>query len=264
MRVLAMLMLSVSLTAMAQNYKLGPSDEFKVTVLELNDMSGQYQVDSGGNVNLPYVGQLSVMNKTLEEVRELLAEKLIKADLVKEPQVIVDITAVNYKPISVIGAVQNPGKLDKVVQATNLVDVLTRAGGVAERAGDTILVMRTSEVTNLTATLKISYEDLLIKGDPHLNIPIQFGDTINIPIEKPVLISILGEITKPGEYEFKSNSEVSLLRVIAMAGGFTDFAKRHKVAVRRNGEELKVDVRAIQEKGAPDFLMQDGDIVSVP
>ncbi len=264
MRLLAMCMLSVSLAALAQNYRLGPSDEFKVTVIELNDMSGAYQVDSSGNVNLPYLGQVSVMNKTLSEVRDLLGEKLSKADLVKEPQVLIDITSVNYKPISVIGEVNNPGKLNKVVQVTNLVDVLTRAGGVAERAGDTILIMRTSEVTNLTATLKISYEDLLIKGDPHLNIPIQFGDTVNIPVAKPVRVSILGEISKPGEYEFKANSGVSLLRVIAMAGGFTDFAKRHKIAVRRNGEEIKVDVRAIQEKGAADFLMQDGDIVSVP
>lgn len=264
MRTLVMLMaLTMGFTAHAQNYKLGPSDLLKIAVIELNDMAGEYRVDTQGNVTLPYLGQMSVYHLTVDQVRSTLAEQLAKQELVTDPQVLVDLMEVNYRPVNVIGAVQNPGKLNKVFQNITLVDAITRAGGVQENAGDIILIMRTAD-NGFTETLKVSYQELLIEGRPYLNIPIYAGDTINIPVEKPMLISVLGEVSKPGEYEFKSTSRATLLRVIASAGGFTDFAKRHKVAVRRNGKETRVDVRAIVEDGAPDFVMEDGDIVSVP
>lgn len=258
-----LIFMTTGVSALAQNYQLGPSDLLKISVIELEDLAGEYRVDSQGNLSLPYLGQFSVFHLTVSELRSELAKQLTDQDLVNEPQVLIDLLEINYRPINVIGAVNNPGKLTKVFQNINLVDAITRAGGLQDNAGDTILIMRTS-TTGFTETLKVSYRELLIQGKAFLNIPIFAGDTINVPIEKPMYISVLGEVNKPGEFDFKSTARVTLLRVIASAGGFTDFAKRHKVAVRRDGKEIKVDVRAIQEEGKADFVMQDGDIVSVP
>lgn len=263
MRRLFLTLLIFSQPTLAQNYQLGPSDLLKIAVIELEDMSGEYRINNQGELNLPYLGLFQVLNKTVSQVRQELVEKITSEDLVKQPQVFVDLLEVNWRPINVIGAVKTPGKLEKVYQHITLVDALTRAGGLQDNAGDSILIMRTTP-EGFSETLSISYVELLIEGDPHLNIPILAGDTINIPIEEPLLVSILGEINKPGEFEFKSNSKVTLLRVIASAGGFTDFAKRHKVAVRRGGKEEKVDVRAIQQGKAADYVMEDGDIVSIP
>lgn len=251
-----------SLTLFAQNYQVGPSDLIRVTIVELEDVTGEYRIDNQGNLNLPYLGQVSVSDQTITQIRDHLASEFGK-DLVNNPQVFVDLVEVNWRPINVIGAVNTPGKLQKVYQNITLVDAITHAGGLQEKAGDTILIMRATP-DGITETLKVSYEELLIEGKSFLNIPIYAGDTINIPIDKPIRISVLGEVSRPDEYEFSSKTKVSLLRVIASAGGFSDFAKRNKVVVRRNGEEIKVDVRAIMEDGAKDFMMEDGDIVAVP
>jgi polysaccharide export outer membrane protein len=200
----------------------------------------------------------------LSELRELIVTDLQKR-FVNDPQVFVDLVEANYRPISVIGAVNTPGNLKDVFSDLTLVEVITRAGGIAENAGDDILIMRKTP-DNLTKTLKISYTELW--NDADLNIPIMPGDTINIPISKPVVVSVLGEVNRPGQFEFKERDRVTLLRIIAAAGGFTDFARRNRVVVRRmvNGKSIenKIDVRAIQEKGDPDFVLKHNDIVSVP
>jgi polysaccharide export outer membrane protein len=62
-------------------------------------------------------------------------------------------------------------------------------------------------------------------------------------------ISVLGEVRKPDIY--KVQRQVTVLEAIAMAGGFTDFAKRSKVLVIRNSptgpQRFRVDVKQLVE-----------------
>jgi polysaccharide export outer membrane protein len=224
-------MLLAATPLLAQNYRLGPGDLLKISVIELQDVAADYKIDNQGNLNLPYLGLLKVQDKTTMELREEIITKLSER-FVNEPQVFVDLLEINWRPISVIGAVNLPGRLKGVNPNINLVEAITLAGGVLENAGDTILVMRTPD-SGIPETLKISYQELLIEGKPFLNIPVMAGDTINIPVERPTVISVIGEVNKPGELEFPSSSRVTLLRVLAAAGGFTDYARRNKVSIRR-------------------------------
>src|SRR5262245_12129356 len=45
-------------------------------------------------------------------------------------------------------------------------------------------------------------------------------------------VSVLGEVKKPGRYDFKSQATV--LDAIAMAGGLSDFAARSRITILRN------------------------------
>lgn len=66
-------------------------------------------------------------------------------------------------------------------------------------------------------------------------------------------VSVLGEVKTPGVYKIKVRATV--LDAIAMAGGFTEYAKRDKVTVIRPGssgeqKRVKVDVeQLLKEKG---------------
>ncbi len=55
-------------------------------------------------------------------------------------------------------------------------------------------------------------------------------------------VSVLGQVRKPDRYRIKQR--ITVLDAIALAGGFTDFAKRDKITIIRNsgGQENKITV----------------------
>ena len=63
-------------------------------------------------------------------------------------------------------------------------------------------------------------------------------------------------------------ARVTLLQVIAMAGGMTDYARAKKVVVKRESEgiftEFKLNVKDIKSGKEPDFTIEPNDIVIVP
>jgi polysaccharide export outer membrane protein len=85
---------------------------------------------------------------------------------------------------------------------------------------------------------------------------------------KSVKVSVLGEVPKPGRFELKSRTTV--LDVIAMAGGFGQFASRGRMVVLRpeGGKMKRIPFnfnKAVSEGGEQEnFYLQPGDIVVVP
>ena len=86
-------------------------------------------------------------------------------------------------------------------------------------------------------------------------------------------VYVLGEVTKPGKYQFKSFATV--LQGISMAGGFTQFASRNSIRVIRKTtdadgkfNQLEIPVNysdVIKGKGDPgNFYLNSGDVIVVP
>lgn len=77
---------------------------------------------------------------------------------------------------------------------------------------------------------------------------------------------VLGEVKQPGSYELVGN--ITVLKSISMAGGFTDYAAEGRVLILRgknSGKQtLKVDVGEINKGKAEDIELRPGDIVTVP
>jgi len=83
-------------------------------------------------------------------------------------------------------------------------------------------------------------------------------------------VSVIGEVLKPGVYEFR-NGNASVLEALAMAGGFSPFASPSKISViRKDGEGQTKKVkfnynRAVTSSGDEENLsLQPGDVVVVP
>lgn len=79
-------------------------------------------------------------------------------------------------------------------------------------------------------------------------------------------VSVLGQVRKPDRYRIKQR--ITVLEAIALAGGFTDFAKRDKVVVIRNnggeGQRIVVDVkRVVKESKSGEFYLEPFDTVYV-
>jgi len=80
-------------------------------------------------------------------------------------------------------------------------------------------------------------------------------------------VSVLGEVAKPGQYQFPSE-RVSILDALAMAGDMTIFGRRNNVLLKRtNADGSNEFVRLnLQDKNlvlSPYFYMQQNDVVYV-
>jgi polysaccharide export outer membrane protein len=80
-------------------------------------------------------------------------------------------------------------------------------------------------------------------------------------------VAVVGAVRSPGRFELRSPATV--LEMIAMAQGFTDFAERDRIVVlRRNGRTaVRIPFRYTRvETGADqdNFFVESGDIIVVP
>lgn len=260
------LLITATLVTKAQSYRVGPGDLLKISEVSLKEeLDDEYRIDTLGYLKLPFIGRLDVRDKTVVELQTLITDAL-KEGTVNDPQVFIDIIEYNYRPVSVIGAVQQPGKLKRVGENIDLIGALTQSGGILETASDKIMVIRKTP-QGLNETLEISYRKLMVEGLYYLNIPLYPGDTVNVPLERPLVVSVLGEVKSPGEFKFNRDSKVTILRVLASAGGFTDYAKRSKVIVQREvdgkTEEITLNIKAIQRGKSSNFEMNHNDVVFV-
>ena len=267
---LASLALLASTGAFAQEaprpdlaYRLGPKDLIRIKVFEVPELNVDSRVSDAGNVTLPLIGDIAASGLTESEFAARLKE-LLEARYVNRATVTVSIVEARSRPIRMLGAVRQPGNLDLPGHWT-LLDVLAAAGGLADNHGDMIYVLRRAE-NGLSDQLAIPVDDLLVRGLPEANIPIQTADLINVPVRTTLSVYCLGAVRNPGEVHFESTETITLLAVIVRAGGLTDAASK-KIRVRRRGdatgEELIVDYKKLIAGTEVDPVLGEGDVIVV-
>ncbi len=247
-------------------YKIGPQDLLEITVFGLDEMNKTVRVSEDGNITLPLLGEIEVYNLTKTELEQKLA-RLLEEKYLQDPQVTIFISEYQSKRISIIGAVSEPGRYELLGRQT-LLHMIAQAGGMTNQAGNEIIVVREKE-DGTSKSLRISLDDLILKGDPGLNIPLEPGDIVNIPIDMNVRIYVFGQVNSPGALEVKKSDIPSLIQAIAQAGGFSDRAAKSRVVIKRKSEEgkeeeIKVNVKAIMRGNKEDIQLKENDVVFVP
>ncbi len=90
---------------------------------------------------------------------------------------------------------------------------------------------------------------------------------VNIPPRTKVNVFVLGEVRTPGALEFSSDDRLTLLSVIAKAGGLSDRASKH-IRIKRRGsdgkdQELQADYNRIVSGRDKDPEIKPDDVVIV-
>ncbi len=257
---------AVAAHAQSSAYTIGPKDMLQVKVFEAPELNGQGRVDDMGRVSLPILGDFEVGGRTRSEVEAEL-RGLLESRYLQEGRATVTVEILEYRsrPINVIGAVKDPGALDLGSRWT-LLEAITAAGGLAPSHGGKVFVIRTAS-NGLTDQIEVGIDDLFLRGEPRANLPIFAGDLVNVPEAVEVSVSCLGEVESPGLYRWSSSQRITLLAVIAQAGGLTERAAR-RISVRRagpNGEtqEFEVDYKQVISGRRPDPELHPGDVVFV-
>lgn len=96
-----------------------------------------YTVTNDGYVILPAVGRVNVVGCTMDEAAKRIEQSIIKANLIKDPEVTV--LLLNAR-VAVLGAVKVPQVVSLTSERNTILDVLSRCGDI----GDTGLRQRIS------------------------------------------------------------------------------------------------------------------------
>ncbi|HKI86018.1 MAG TPA: polysaccharide biosynthesis/export family protein, partial [Thermoanaerobaculia bacterium] len=150
-------------------YRIGPKDVVQISVPEIPELNISRRVSDDGTISLPLIGDFKVGDLTTTQASERL-KQLLEAKYVQRATVDIEISEFRSNPISVIGAVRNPGPLPYPGHWT-LIEALTAAGGLDASHGGVVYVLRRAP-NGLSDQLTIPLSDLMIRGKPEDNIPV--------------------------------------------------------------------------------------------
>ncbi len=124
------------------DYVIGTGDLLSIEVFDVKELSRDVRVSQTGSIGIPLVPvRLHVAGLTEIQAEEKIAEVLEANGLVSHPEVSVTVKERKSKPITVVGAVAHPLVYQADRQVT-LLEVLAEAGGLANDAGDEVIITR--------------------------------------------------------------------------------------------------------------------------
>src|SRR6266567_6022807 len=239
---------------------IGPGDELEVTVYGAPDLSGHARVSADGNVSLPLIGYVRIAGLSSSEAEGAIEAVLRQNNVVNDPQVSLYVKEYTSSGISVAGEVTKPG-FYSAVGPHRLFDVLQAAGGPTDRAANKVVISHRDQKD--ATTLSISKNPAEMTAS---NVELQPGDTVVVP--KAGIVYVLGEVTRPGGYVLNSTGGITVLQVVAVAGGPTHVASAGKTRLLRRTEngfqEQQIDVTKLLRGKALDVSVRDEDILFIP
>jgi polysaccharide export outer membrane protein len=250
----------------ARERPVGREDLLEISVFEVPELSRTVRVSEKGRISLPLLGEIEAAGLTASQLQERLRTRLTER-YVRDPQVSVFVREHGSKRVSVLGAVGKPGVYEMLGPRT-LLQVLAQAGGLTEDVGAELYVIR-QRSGGESDKIAINVNDLLVSRNPALNLPVEPGDVVSAPIDRPVYIYVDGAVKTPGRIEQLASRPITLLQAIAKAGGATERANLKAVQILRQSPDgtqtmVEANLKRIRRGKEPDPILGEGDVVVIP
>lgn len=265
----------------ARGYLLGPGDVIEGKVLGEDQFNFTAAVDEDGNIEVPFFEK--PVPAICRSERDLRVEvtKLV-ARYVRNPQVSVRVTERKSRPPATIYGEVRQQQQVVLTRKARLLELLSFAGGVTEKAGGMIQVFRTQPplcadpaeaeewkaetADGLDVPSRMYSLSSVKQGKEESNPLIYPGDIVVVQKASPVYV--IGEVMVLKEIPLTENG-LSLTEAIAQAGGFSREAKTKEIRIRRLKENSKdreliaVNYDSIKKGQQKDVMLQPEDIVEV-
>ncbi len=263
------------------SYLVGPEDLLTIRVQDIEEFNPQslppVRVDSQGNIRLPVIGRIHTAGATVVEIEAMIAKALLT--IMNKPEVSVTVTESGSCPVSVLGAVRNPG-VHQISGRKTLFEVLSLAGGLSPDAGNTIMITRRVEAGALPLTKvsrdirgqflvgEVKVRAVMEAKDPSANIDVMPRDVITVP--KAELVYVIGAVKKSGGFVLNEKEQMSALQALSLAEGLDAMASAKGARILRQDEagtaraEIPINLRSILEGTSRDVALHANDILFVP
>jgi len=248
---------NAALQRAAGGYVLGPADVLVITVWGFPELTTEAAVRPDGKIAVPLAGTLQAAGLSVERLTQDLARAY--AETILDPQVTVVVKEFRKIQVLVMGQVARPGTYP-LAPGARLLDALSAAGGVTDIADAQqarLLQQGTSpRVVNLQRALE---------GDPEANLLLLGGETLVVSEDLANVVSVGGEVARPGRYRLKG--EVRVLDALILAGGLTDRASVSQALITRaSGERPAFDLERLMlsQDMNQNIVLQPGDTLFIP
>ncbi len=269
------------------DYVVSPEDLLDLYVIDVPEVSRSYRVGSNGYLSLPLLPEpIYAAGLTLGQLSHLIASKFHDTGMVTNAQVSISVLETRLHSVLVTGEVRNP-QVYPLYGPTRLLEILVKAGGLTDNAGNDAIVMRgdmgaradlleSAEPGAANApppgqTFTLNIRKLVETGNDTTNILLYPGDRVTVP--RAQLIYVLGAVNRPGGYVLdEARQHMTVLKALALAGDVNNIAKRKRITILRREpgapdekrEQIPVNIKAMVRGQSEDIRMKADDILFVP
>lgn len=242
--------------------KLAPGFLVNVIVYDEPDFSGPTRVDNEGNIHIAFLKPVHVGGDTVAQAKDVVEKAFVDQGILKHPQVNIDVQQFATTTATVMGEVQNPGKVE-LLKPHSLLDVIGMTGGETTSAGNVIELKR-GDGDPPTKSYHYSRG-----GDAAeiRDVMVHPGDTVIV--KRAGVVYVLGAVNRPGGYTMQEQGELNVAQAISLAQGLSLQAKVNGLRVvqkQTDGRmvEVPISYKKIMDGKEPPMLLAAGDIVYVP
>src|SRR3984957_1500004 len=236
-------------------------DIVEVQIFDAPEYSVKMPVSAAGQIAIPYAGLFHIEGLTSIEAAAAIAKLFVQNQILRDPRVIVTPEQFGYS-VTVMGEVKNPG-IYPLAGKKRLVDMLTEAGGVNDRAGHVIEIFPSGSMKNPQTVLW----DPTLRENDNAELQIKTGETILV--SRCGVVYVGGNVTRPGAYPLCDSNHTTLSEVIALAQGTKPNSYSQRTILMRssaNGTRVVQNVKLedVLRGKKVDITMQPDDILFVP
>lgn len=233
------------------DYLISVGDQIDVKLWGALDVQLMLAVDAQGNIFVPRVGPVRVINVRNGELNESVRRQ-VRTVYREDVGVYATLAAAVPVKVFVSGFVVKPG-LYPGYASDSLLNFLDRAGGIDPASGSYLDVR---VLRGETVVARVNLYDFLVRG---ALAPVQLrdGDSVFVgPIGATA--SVTGLVASPAQFEFKPGTGIDQLLAIAGVSG----TATHVSVTRRQGSRREVIYRPVGD-AALQGPLATGDVIEV-
>jgi polysaccharide biosynthesis/export protein len=285
------------------DFPIGPGDVLHISVAEVDELNKvQVRVTGDGTIELPLIGQLSVVGMTEDDVRRTIANNVRK--YVIHPRVNVFVQQYRSRSVTVMGMVAKPGAYSLEGPTNSLLNMIGRAGGMINGAAQRVILFPKGSSNNCALAISAAAKPQLASN---MNMPLQYSSTamsgglcetgsrqqrpeggskepIVIDLTKPSTVGCLdvparpgdvvlvpsagqvgvyGWVAKPGTFDITPG--MTVLGAVTAAGGakFSSNAEILRTSLSGERTAIPIDLSKVEGSEDSDVSVQAGDVVLV-
>ncbi len=245
------------------------------------------RINKDGTALVPLLGLIPLAGMRVEQAEQIIRQQSMAGGVYVNPHVTVVLETKDANKVTVIGAVEKPGTYDLPRSSSNLLTAFVAAGGLTSNASTKIEVRSparqafpvnqekpnrlagydgvTPNAQPVSHSVKVN---LVTASNAGRGVNLRDGDVVMVPEMDQNPVTVLGLVRKPADYKLPSDRDLTVLDVLAMAGGLTSPVANKIYVIRRipgeqDSQVIQVSYQKAKRVQSENIRLASGDVVSV-